>query len=418
MIYRKNAKKFLMLALTTASLPLINACGSGGFNFNQILVSKSQENAVDELMYEAQYEYDKGRYDNALKLTEKALSISPNAAAPTILKSYVYLSKSGLDAIQLSKKLIDSNEASNGTTNNGITKTGDTTTDNFNVLKSILNLTEDDYKKMGDQDSISGETIYYPKSASDARASGSETLSYLNDSIDLLCPIVPSTSNPENDTDTRHSCTKNTYFPAATARSNFAWALAHLGEAISFYSVVLYDSNGDGIPNLQSAIPTGSITVENATSFISAINSLNTALNAIFPTEAADAADSMLNALFSNLKTTSTALSSIPGIPDEVGASVNKSITDLQSKVDQITTAGGQASAASAQNEALKNSLTKGVAEKLSQQIESAQFDNLSANDQNKACCVYRSMNANASMPSNCSAASYNDTACATLLAQ
>lgn len=407
------------VAMTLGVLFLSTACGKGGFNFNEMFVSKAQQEAIDELMVEAQYEYDKGRYDNALGLTNKALEISPNAASPAVLKSYVFLSKAGLDAINLSKKLIAANESTSGTTTtSGTAKSGDTTTDNFNILKSILNLTEKDYRDMGVADTLGGQAIYYPKSAPEARASGSMTLDYLNDAISALCPLVPTSSNPEGDTDSRHSCTKNPYFEGASGRSNFAWALAHLGEAISFYSVVLYDSDGNGIPNLQAAIPTGAITPANAGTFISTLNSLNTALNAIFPTEAEAAANSMLNALFSNLKTTSTALAAIPGIPDEVGASVQKSIADLQTKIDQISAAATPSSAESAQNEALKSSLTKGVAEELGKKIQSSEFESLSDTDQSKACCVYRTMNAIAARPTTCEAATYNDLSCAAALAQ
>jgi hypothetical protein len=396
----------------------LTSCGKNGFNFNEMFVSKAQQESLDELMQEAQYEYDKGRYDNALGLTNQALAINPNAPAPSILKSYVYLSKAGLDAINLSKKLIKANETSSGqATTSETVKTGDTTTDNFNVLKTILNLKDADYQAMGIKDSIGGQPIYFPKSAPLAREGGSLTLDYLNDAIATLCPLVPSSSNPESDTDARHVCTKNPFVEGAKGRSNFAWALAHLGEAISFYSVILFDLDGDGTPSLQAAIPTGNITLENAGTFLSTLNSLNNALNAIFPTDPTAASDSMLNALFSDLKTTSTALASIPGIPDEVGESVQKSISDLQAKIDQITASAAQTSAASAQNEALKNSLTKGVATQLESKIESAEFKTLDPNDQIKACCVYRNMNANAPAPSTCASASYNDASCAQALA-
>ncbi|MES2744241.1 MAG: hypothetical protein V4655_02395 [Bdellovibrionota bacterium] len=404
----------LRSAAALGLVSFLTSCGANGFNFNEMFVSKAQQESIDELMQEAQYEYDKGRYDNALGLTNQALDISPNATSPSILKSYVYLSKAGLDAINLSKKLIDANDSSAGKTVTTTTpKTGDTTTDNFNILKTILNLTDTDYNAMGIKDAIGGEAIYFPKSATLAREGGSTTLDYINEAVKTLCPLVPSTSNPEGDLDTRHACTKNPYIEGPRGRSNFAWALAHLGEAISFYSVVLYDSDGNGIPNLQAAIPTGNITLANAETFIRTLNSLNNALNAIFPTDPTAAADSMLNALFADLKTTSTALASIPGIPDEVGDSVQKSITDLQAKIDQITATTTQASAASAQNEALKNSLTKGVATQLESKIESTEFQTLSPENKTQACCVYRNMNATAAAPTTCDVTNYNDSTCA-----
>ena len=416
-------KLVMALCLATGT----SACGS--FNPNELLAGKEEKNAIDSLVEEAQYEYDKGRYDSALNLTNKALAINPNSESPTILKSYVYLSKAGLDAINISKKMIAANgktDTKKATTTPDTTKkSGDTTTDSFNTLKSVMSLTDSDFDQMGTSRDIGSGTnvqkIYIPLSASEARQGTSEALAYLNDAVEVLCPLILDSANPpaETDTDTRHDCVKNPMASSAKGRSNFAWALAHLGEAITFYSVILYDTNGDGIPNLQAAIPTEALTVANAGSFITTIEGVNLALSAIFPTDAAAVADSMLNALFSNLKTTSTALSSIPGVPSEVTESVQKSITELDAKIASITAAGaGAAGAAGAQNEALKNSLTSGMATALESKIESPQFSTLKSEDQSKACCVYRNMNAKASRPTTCSAANYTDAACATILAQ
>ncbi|MBC7658622.1 MAG: hypothetical protein H7249_02850 [Chitinophagaceae bacterium] len=410
----------IVVALSFATLT--SACGN--FNLNKSLTSKSQQNSIDSLMEEAQYEYDKGRYDSALSLTDKALHINPNSESPAILKSYVYLSKAGLDGINISKKLIDAKGTTATTTptttaatTTTVAKTGDTTTDNFNVFKSVLHLGPTDFEAMGTPHTIGAAalTIYLPKSATAARAGNSNTLSYLNQAIATLCPLIPSSANPANDTDARHACTKNFNSSGSTGRGNFAWALAHLGEAISFYSVVLYDSNGDGIPNIQAAIPTETLTQANASTFIATINTLNNAINAIFPTDPVAAADSMLNGLFKDLETASTALAAIPGIPPEVSASVQKSITDLNTKINAInTTANSQ----TAQNEALKNSLTTGVSKTLASKIESNDFKTLNTTQQKQACCVYRNMNATATMPTTCSAVDYTTAACAAILPQ
>src|SRR6476620_1254901 len=102
----------LVLAIGLANL----LSGCGNFNFNELLSSDTERDAIDQLVQEAQYEYDKGRYDSALNLTNKALAINPNSESPTILKAYVYLSKAGLDAINISKKLIVANNSTKATT--------------------------------------------------------------------------------------------------------------------------------------------------------------------------------------------------------------------------------------------------------------------------------------------------------------
>ncbi len=413
----------LVVALCLASGT--SACGS--FNVNELLASKVEKEAIDSLVQEAQYEYDKGRYDSALNLTNKALAINPNSESPTILKSYVFLSKSGLDAINISKKMIKANESSKKpattTTTPPVTtettvKSGDTTTDNFNILKSVMNLSDTDFDQMGTGNTIGDPQlkIYIPFSATQAREGSSESLAYLNEAVATLCPLVLPNANPADDVDPRHDCPKNTFASAAKGRSNFAWSLAHLGEAITFYSVLLYDSDGDGIPNLEAAIPKEKLTIQNADKFITTVNGLNRALIAIFPTEEAAVAASMLNALFADLKTTSTALSSIPGVPTEVSDSIQKSITELDAKIASITSSTAGANAAGAQNEALKNSLTTGLATALESKIESSEFTKLNPDDQVKACCVYRSMNAKAERPTTCASIFYNDPSCATAL--
>lgn len=409
----------LLLALGLVSMT--TACGS--FNLNEILASKEEKESFDHLVQEAQYEYDKGRYDNALRLSDKALALNPNSEAPTILKSYVYLSKAGLDAINISKTLIVANEKEKDTTTVATdeTKTGDTTTDNFNTLKTVLNLSTDDYTAMSSGVENIGDPalpVYLPLSADNARLGSSESLAYMNDAVETLCPLILANANPEDDKDSRHNCTKNAFASDQKGRANFGWALAHLGEAITFYSVILFDSTGTGIPNLQAAIPKGELTAANAGAFITTVNGLNKALNAIFPTDPIESAASMLNGLFADLKTTSTALSAIPGVPTEVSDSVQKSIKDLDAKIAAITATSAATTEASAQNEALKNSLTKGLATTMESKIQSAEFTNLSPENQTKACCVYRSMNAAATRPTTCSAVAYTDLACAAALAQ
>jgi tetratricopeptide (TPR) repeat protein len=413
----RSLKLLLAIGLTS----MTTACGS--FNFNEMLAGKDEKESFDRLVQEAQYEYDKGRYDNALRLSDKALALNPNSEAPTILKSYVYLSKAGLDAINISRTLIVANEKDKTAVPaaSDPAKTGDTTADNFNTLKTVLNLSETDYTAMSSGVENIGSPalpVYLPLSAGNARLGNSESLAYMNDAVETLCPLILENANPEDDKDTRHDCAKNAFAGAQKGRANFGWALAHLGEAITFYSVILYDSTGTGIPNLQAAIPKGELTAANASSFITTVNGLNKALNAIFPTDPIESAASMLNGLFGDLKTASTALSAIPGVPTEVSDSVQKSIKDLDAKIAAITATSAATTEASAQNEALKNSLTKGLATTMESKIESSEFTNLPQNDQDKACCVYRSMNATAARPTTCSALIYTDASCAVLLAQ
>lgn len=406
------------LSAILGTAALLSACGT---NFNQLLVDKEQKEAVDQLVKEAQYEYDKGNFDKALSLTDKALGVNPYGENALVLSSYIYLSKSGLDGFNLSKTLIKNSE-STSTTASGKAKTGDKTTDNFNTFKEVMNIQESDYPKMAEEDSIATSTgdltVYYPKTATEARAGGSTTLSYLNAAISTLCPVIDPSANYEEDTDARHDCQRSPYALQSRARSNFAWALSHLGEAITFYAVLLFDSDADGTPNIQEAIPAQGEALSTS-QLLTRFLQLNTAISTIFPTDEEDAADSMLNGLFANLKTTASSLGAIPGIPDDVTKSVNDSISDLDQKINAIGTAGNTnpAENAATQNEAVKNALTTGMSSQLKTTIEQ-RSDELSPEEQTKACCVYRSINSTAEKPSTCSTATYNDATCIPVLAE
>ncbi|MFY7930280.1 MAG: hypothetical protein ACOVS5_15505, partial [Oligoflexus sp.] len=239
----------------------LTACGNG--NFNQILVSEKQKNAIDQILIEVRYEYDKGNYDEALTLSNKALKINPYGEETLVLRSYIYLSKAGLDGFGLSKNLIEQSEADKAKpSTTGSTTTKDATTENFNSLASLMNISANDFSALGTLKTIpsAGVEYYEPKLAPVAREGGSAIVEALNLAIAEICPLIPDVG--KNVDDPRHDCPDAPEAPQSTGRSLFAWSLAHLGEAIAFYTVVLYDSNGDGIPNIQEVskrIPQGNV---------------------------------------------------------------------------------------------------------------------------------------------------------------
>jgi hypothetical protein len=179
--------------------------------------------------------------------------------------------------------------------------------------------------------------------------------------------------------------------------------LAHLGEAIAFYSVVLYDdkgTNAKGVsgPNIQRV--SSSLDQTNVSKFLTDLTALSSAINKIFPTATADAADSMLNAMFNNLKVTSLAFAAMGGVPDSVTKSIDDSITNLEAKVSKVstTTDKGATSDAAKQNAAIRNALTTSVATDLSKKIA-----NLPTGQQTQACELFRSINSDpAKKPSGC----------------
>lgn len=386
------------IALALGSAWLLTACG--GSNFNAFFTSEEQKKAQDQLRIQAQYEYDQGNNDKALQITDEILRLNPYEEKTLILRSYAFLSKAGLDAFSLSKNLMD--QADNKDTTS---TTGDATSDNLNQLASVIGLSEADFNELGTKNTSTPTTLYYPKTRTEARASLSEIISNIGAAVETLCPIIQAGAPKDATKDPRHDCEASPLELQGRAQSHFAWALAHLGEAIAFYSVVLYDDGAvgaDGKPlgaNLQrvsaSLNPSGDVA-----KFLTDLTALTNAINAIFPTGDAAAADSMLNAMFNDMKITSLSFASMGGVPDSVTKSIDESITNLEAKIAKIssTTDSGATSDAAKQNAAVRNALTTQMADQLDNKIAA-----LPADQKTQACELYKSINSDPSKkPAGC----------------
>jgi hypothetical protein len=386
------------IALALGSAWLLTACGST--NFNSFFTTDEQKKAQDQLRIQAQYEYDQGNNDKALEITDEILKVNPYEEKTLILRSYAFLSKAGLDAFSLSKNLID--QADNKDSSN---TTGDATSDNLNQLASVIGLSEDDFNELGTPDTTTGTTIYIPKSRTEARESLSEIISNIGRAVEALCPIIQAGAPKDATKDPRHDCEASPMELQGRAQSHFAWALAHLGEAIAFYTVVLYDDGtlgADGKPlgaNLQrvssSLNPKGDVG-----KFLTDLTALTNAINKIFPTGDAAAADSMLNAMFNNMKITSLSFAAMGGVPDSVTKSIDDSIVNLEAKIAKISssTDSGASSDAAKQNAAVRNALTTQMADQLDNKI-----GELPQDKQQQACDLYKSINSDpAKKPAAC----------------
>jgi hypothetical protein len=387
------------IATLMGSAWLLTACG--GTNFNAFFTSEEQKKAQDQMRIQAQYEYDQGNNDKALEITAEILKANPYEEKTLILRSYAFLSKAGLDAFSLSKNLID--QADNTDTSNS---TGDKTSDNLNQLADVIGLSDTDFNELGTKNT-SITTLYYPKSRTEARESLSEIISNIGNAVETLCPIIQAGAPKDSTKDPRHNCEASPLELQGRAQSHFAWALAHLGEAIAFYSVVLYDDGAvgaDGKPlgaNLQrvsaSLNPKGDVST-----FLTQLTALTNAINAIFPTGDAAAADSMLNAMFNDMKVTSLAFAAMGGVPESVTKSIDESITSLEDKIAKISssTSNGATSDAAKQNEAVRNALTTQMADQLSTKIATS---NLDSTQKAQACDLYKSINSDpAKQPAGC----------------
>ncbi|MCX6131638.1 MAG: hypothetical protein NTX25_21575 [Proteobacteria bacterium] len=396
-------KKVLFLGFAC----LANACGSS--NFNSFFASKQQKAALDQLLIHAQFEFDQGNNETALELTEEALKVNPYEEKTLLLRAFTYLSKAGLDGFGISKNLIKQTDTSSSSTKASTSTTStstttDATTSNLDSLASVVGLTEADFEVLGTSNIDTGTKVYYPLSRTLAREADSTIIENINAAVLTLCPIIQVGAPKDSAKDPRHDCVSSPLEIQGQAKSHFAWALAHLGEAIAFYSVVLYDdkkvdASGKALgPNIQRV--SSSLDQTNTSKFLNDLTTLSTAINKIFPTKADDAADSMLNAMFNDLKVIKASFAAMAGVPESVTKSIDDSISNLESKISKVSTStdSSATSDASKQNAAIRNALTTTVAANLESKISK-----LSDTQKTQACTLYQQINSDPSKkPSGC----------------
>ncbi|NRA65175.1 MAG: hypothetical protein HRU19_11875 [Pseudobacteriovorax sp.] len=379
----------MRLAAIFLSSTFLAAC-----NVNSFLATEKQRDAIDLLLAEAQYEYDKGRFNDALTLANEAYVIDPTFEQTNVQLGFIYLGRSGVDIFSLSKNIINESD--------GEQTTGEETNSLFTTLSSVIGVdaTEIDALSTEKTNSLSGIDIYLPKTASEARASESQVISDIDLAVQFLCPFVDETAKLVGDAeleDPRHAadvCAATTAPRYFDAKANFAWGLAHLGEAVAFYSVLFYTDPGESTANLLRGVNSLDANTEDTSAYLASINALTETVEAIFPTSSEEAAsDSMLNAMFNNLETTSLAFGAA-GAPRSFTKSIDKAITGVKNTSSEITNTAEN-------SKALKAKLTKGLSRKLETQIESlgagADIEELA-----DICDQYSQINENAPLPDNC----------------
>ena len=360
-------------------------------NINSVLVTEDQENAIDQLLAEAQYEYDKGEFDAALAKAEKAHAIDTSYEASNVQLSYIYLAKSGIDIFNFAKKIIEQ-EKDEGT---------DKASQLFTTLSSVVGIDSNElsYLTSDETRTLAGVDISLPKSATEARVSASEIVANINKAISFLCPFVNDEAKLEGTSedslnDERHTLCDSTEQPRGqSGKANFAWGLAHLGEALAFYSVLFFQEEGQADSNLERGVA-GLALIDTPSEYANQISALDDTIDAIFPTDAEASANSMLNAMFNNLEATNRGFGAA-GAPDSFTSSISKAIVDIQSKTEQLNSSV-------ANSKALKSKLTKGLSKKLAKQIDDLP-EGGSPEEVAEICSAFEEINEGAtSLPSRC----------------
>lgn len=385
------------IALVLGTTLLLTACGDS--NFNAFFATQKQKDAQDQLLVEAQLAYDEGDNDKALELTQKILKNNPYEEKTLILRSYAYLGRAGLDAFSLSKKMIEQTDKNkeSGTTDSSAT---------LSSLAAVLGIDKTQVGLLGSLNTDAGVDVYYPKSRTEARKAASFIMENVRLAVSSVCPVIQLDTSKDATIDPAHGCTLTPFEIQGRAMAHFAWALAHLSEAVAFFSVVLYDDGATDTagkalgPNIQR-VP-AKLNPSDVTAFLGGLEALTGAINSIFPTQPAAAEDSMLNGMFSDLEFTSKAFSEMGGVPESVTKSIDDVIDNLRSQISKIstTTDSGATSEAAKQNAAVRNELTKTLAADLDKKIEAA---NLTPTETAKACLLFKSINSDPTKtPNSC----------------
>lgn len=399
---KKSALTFL--ANFVLATPMILMGCSAGSNVNQLFVNKDEcEKDVHCLMDEAQRQYDSGDFEQAKKFGEKAHDIDANNEEVGILMGYIHLSLAGMDAIQLAQRLNDQNTESSSSESKDANSS-------LQTLAVAIGMPESDFTALTLDNNASGDIkgdssvsafadykVLLPKTAAEARKASTHSTGNLQKAIEYICPFVEDAAKQTDaNGDPRHSetyCTKSSNTFHNGAKSHFLWALAHLTEAIAFYNVALYAPDGT-TPNLikrADALQTAKLSILD---YVTAVTELASVVDLVLPTTGAAANESMLNFIFTDLVTTQLAFATIAGIPASITSTLTKSIDDLKAQRDKI---GNTSSGASASSQAMKDQMTKGLANTLRVQItEKSQAGEFTEAQKTDACAAYKKVSSTA----------------------
>lgn len=376
--------RFLILLTSTS---LVMGCGS--FNVNQFLESKSRQEAIDALLHDAQYEFDRRNYQAALKKVEKAKKFRPDGEHATVLAAYIHLGLAGLDILNLAKVLVSDDDDDD-------IQDQDLTALTFARLATAIGLGQFDLEQMGDP-TPETPVVYLPKPTSEARESASSIMRNIGAAVQALCPFIPIEAkliDPNTSLfDKRHQCELIELGTSEKrAQALFAWAIAHLGEAVSFYSLIFYQEPGEDSANLVLRAAELDDLKDDAPVYLSGLEDLAVLIETIFPTDPDIADGAMLNAMFDNLETTSRALGQIAGLPDGFSESISKALENVRTRIPNVESA-----TAADNNQALKDSLTKRLGRRLNSQVSE-----LEVADQIEACEALGRISSDAARDASC----------------
>ncbi len=413
--------KFLRWPGLLAGLTLGLACCSEQTNPLAYLSKPWSDKDAAAFLSRSQILLDAGDYEGALVAAEKAFSLAPLQARMATQLSYAHLAVAGLDLFQLARKMIDkeTNKDAPAATDPPAGTSEPAPAEALNLLADesaagqlasladLVGLSESDYEaitlpgnKLGDLEGAPSSgpfaalPILLPKTAIDARESGSPTLEHIASAITVLCNFLPEEVKLlGDDGDIRHtseSCEPGARRPTQEGKAKFVWAIAHLIEAVAFHQVVLYQPSGTTPQLLQrSQVLSTYSQSASITAYVKAVTELASVVDVVMPVDPALTRTSMLTAMFNDLETVSRTFTQMPNIPEKLAGGIVRSLDQLKGQKEKL----GQKPGVDGNSTVLKDQLTSGLATELKKQIEGKEAEGqLSPKEKADVCEAYQSI--------------------------
>jgi hypothetical protein len=376
-------------------------CGSG-LNTNRIW---GFEDSTESKLLDAKVAYDRGDFAGAINLTSQILELNPDVEEAAILQGYAYLSQGGLDPYRVAScltSLSGSSSTSNSSsatssrcssaqkstgssqvgfddpielwfaadTNTGSTSSSSSDSSVLTKLQSgLLSLSDEDFAKLKKEDFQSssglflGETsILIPAEVDDNLRNSVGILKNLNNAVGSVCRFVNDTSalKPDSTRYTGMGCEPTSISRKNATKAHYLWALSHLGEALTFTSVILYNKGDSSSYNFQRAsTKLQNVSTTSVDTIVSQVEELQKAVSLVFDTENPK---SMISKTLYDLNSTSAAFDAIAGLPD----SVKQQITKI---LDGVKTVGKTIGGAGSETKALKTRLLDSVTTNASKKV-------------------------------------------------
>lgn len=310
---------------------------------DSIFVSKEDKERIDFLLTQAQSYLDSDDLDEAEKISLKAYNLNKDYHQSVKMLGKLYFEQSGLTIFDIAKSV---NQKSEG-------KKGSSSSNQLSNFSSIIPMTVDDYKKLGDLDkgsgAFSGIEIFLPYNelgnVDDANSprGGFKTIKLLNQVIKIYCPFI-SKSAISGSEDTRHSgCGNGSTLGESNAYFNFIFGLSHLLEAIIFFKVINYktedinltselDNNLMRRVNQIKEMQSKELSFADISLFTEAVLELKGNIDSILSLDKG----SMLSTVFMNMQTFVSSLASIEGVPDSLIESIQTSLDEIKEKTAKV----------------------------------------------------------------------------------